>query len=66
MIIRKNKNYILRPEVDVGEIFEHVGCKMLTLKLLKLKWTQESLPQREGLDIFIFFFQSEKRSLRNL
>ena len=48
MIIRKTKNYILRPEVDVGEILEHVGCKMLSRKLLKLKWTQEYLPQRYG------------------
>ena len=34
---------------DVADIFEHVDCKMVTRKLLKLKWTHESVPTAWGL-----------------
>ena len=33
-----------RPEVDVGEIFERLGCQMMSWKIPTLKGTQESFP----------------------
>ena len=45
---QRNKNYSLRPGVDVGVISKLVGCKMLTRVLLKLKWSHQSLPTARG------------------
>ena len=57
MIKLRNKNYSFRPEVDVGDIWELVGCKMFTRKLLKVKWAQEPFPTAWGLIILIFMIE---------
>ena len=51
MLIRRSKNLIKRPGVDVGDIIEHFCCKLFTRKLLRLKFIHQSLPTAWGLII---------------
>ena len=50
MTKRKNENLSSRPKVDVHDILKILACNIFLRKLLKLKWTQVSLPTAWGQD----------------